>query len=309
MMFEFTEEEAFSFADAVLEKGKESGTVSNLQYLIAAKEYGSIVVFAERSIEIRMLAQLTEISLWVACGTCVVLLIFSFFLSKWAVRPVQTAFKKQRQFIADASHELKTPLTIIGANIDVLENDMGENTRLAHIRAQCERMGSLIHHLLLLAKADEGSAQMMMVEFDLSKTLRNTALEFESRAFEEGKELHEEIMDNVQYTGDEGQVRQLASILIDNAIRYSDSPGRIEVSLGRENGKILFSVYNTGSGIPAAERERVFDRFYRSDDSRSRETGGYGLGLSIARTIAKAHRGKITITGKAGEWVRFLVYL
>jgi len=148
-----------------------------------------------------------------------------------------------------------------------------------------------------------------MTQFNLSKAVLGTTLEFESHAFEEGRSLSYEVAENILYTGDETQLRQLAAILIDNAIKHSDRGGRVEVSLKLVGSHPLLTVYNTGAGIPEGEREQIFDRFYRSDASRSRETGGYGLGLAIARSIVEAHKGKISVDSATGQWVKFIISL
>jgi signal transduction histidine kinase len=170
-------------------------------------------------------------------------------------------------------------------------------------------MAGLLRDLLSLAKTDEGGANIVMSEFSLSGALLNTVLEFESRAFEEKREYAYEIGENIRYTGDEKQIRQLAGILIDNAIRYSDANGKVKVTLRAENGRARFSVYNTGGGVPDAQKNKIFERFYRADESRSRDTGGYGVGLSIAKAIADAHKGRIAVSGEYGKWVRFDVML
>ncbi|MDR2505754.1 MAG: HAMP domain-containing histidine kinase [Oscillospiraceae bacterium] len=322
MMFDFTESDALSLAKDALNRYQTNGVIDNYQYLVSPKAYGNIIVFAERSIEERILSRLVTISSWVALGTFAALFVFSLLLSKWVVKPIADAFDKQRRFISDAGHELKTPLTILNANADVLANEVGQNGRIENIKLQSERMNHLIQSLLTLAKADEGNAQVVFNEFDLSKTILNTALEFECRAFEEGKRYETAIDEHISYTGDQRQIRQLASILTDNALKYSNENGQVKISLfildeakrglcnvKAENGKRVFSVYNTGEGIAEKERPKVFERFYRSDDSRARESGGYGLGLSIAKAIADAHKARIAVDGKAGEWVRFTVVM
>ncbi len=198
-------------------------------------------------------------------------------------------------------------MTIIGANVDILENETGPNTRMRHIKDQTDRMNLLIRDLLTLAKADEHNAAMVVNAFNLSKAIENTTLEFESSAFESKKHLVFDVEDGITYTGNEPQIRQLLSILIDNAIKHSNEQGEIKVTLNRHNESVLLSVYNTGPGVLAEEKDKIFDRFYRSDDSRSRKTGGYGLGLSIAQSIVTAHKAKIAVTGKAGEWIVFTV--
>jgi signal transduction histidine kinase len=309
MMFDFTNSEALDLAKNALGRSQEKGTIDHFQYLVARKDYGHIIVFAERSIEALMLSRLAAISGWVALGTFSALLVFSLLLSKWAVKPIAAAFDKQRRFISDASHELKTPLAILNANAGVLENEVGANRSLESIKAQSERMKRLIQSLLTLAKADEGNAQTVFSEFDLSKTVLNAALEFESRAFEERTRYEVFVEEEIAYSGDPQQIRQLAAILIDNALKYSGENGQVKVALKKESGKRVFFVYNTGVGVQDQERALIFERFYRSDESRARETGGYGLGLSIAKAIADAHKGKIVVDGKAGEWVSFSVVL
>ncbi len=309
MMFGFTQEEAVSYSEAVLLSGKERGSYDDYQYLVAEKDYGKIVVFVENSRELKILDELIFISMIVTAVTCVLLLGFSVLLSKWVVKPVKATFAKQRQFVSDASHELKTPLTIISANVDVLENEIGENIRLQQIRDQADRMTRLVHDLLALARADEGANQLVATEFDLSRAVLSTLLAFESQAFEDGKSLDFNVAEGLRYTGGEPQIKQLVAILIDNAIKHSGKGDEIKVTLRRENEKTVLEIYNTGAGIPEQEKDRIFERFYRSDASRSTKTGGYGLGLAIAKSLVELHKGKISVSGKEGAWTCFTVTL
>ena len=330
MMYDFSMEDALEYTNTAIASGREKGKIGNFSFMTAKKEYGTILVFAERSVEIQLLDHMTQTSLWVAGIAGLILACLSAFLSKIIVSPVRNAFDKQRRFISDASHELKTPLTIISANADVLENEIGANQRLSQIRLQTNRLGGLIHDMLSLARTDEGQTGIVRSEFNLSGLILNTTLEFESRAFESSKRYSCDIMPGLSYSGDEKQIKQLMSILIDNAIRYSNIGGLIHVSLGvagtqmstagthtkiaSTRGKFggdhrCISVFNTGAGIPAEEEQKIFERYYRADESRARETGGYGLGLSIAKAITQAHKGKISVTGNQGEWIRFDVIL
>ncbi|RVU55720.1 sensor histidine kinase [Anaerosphaera multitolerans] len=302
-------EDAKSYLEDALTKNKKQGFIDNFQYLIADKDYGKMIIFAEKSIETQLLNQLMDVSLKVAIFSLAIFFILSIYLSNWAIKPVKTAFENQKQFISDASHELKTPLTIISTNVDVLENEIGKNKRLEDIKSQTNRMNLLIKELLSLAKTDEGKADLEFKNFNVSQAILNSSLEFESRAFEEGKNLEIEVKENIFYKGNEDKIKQLCSILIDNAIKHSQDNGDIKVRFKKESSKLHFSVYNTGTGIPESEREKVFERFYRSDSSRSRDTGGYGLGLSIAKSIVEIHRGKIYITGEYGSWIQFNVIL
>ena len=311
MMFDFTDDDAIEYAQTALSRRASKGTLdSSFRYAVADKDYGTIVVFAERSIETLMLERLNQVSLWVAGATSVLLLIVTYVISNWAVSPVKDAFEKQRRFISDAGHELKTPLAILGANIDLLGGGRGENVFAENIRTQADRMRHLINDLLTLAMADECVGMAALCKFDLSQTVMRAALEFESRAFENGKNYEINIKESIYYTGDPERIKQLASILIDNAITHSEANGKIAVSLGmNDNDRPVLSVYNTGRGIAESERGKVFERFYRSDASRSRETGNFGLGLAIAKTIADAHKGAIAVDGQEGEWIRFTVKL
>jgi signal transduction histidine kinase len=309
MMFDFSENDATEYINEALASNNNTGTIGSFSYLIEDKHYGRIAVFAERSVEMGMLSRLTETSLIVAGISCVLLLGLSFLLSKWMVKPVESAFNKQRRFISDANHELKTPLTIISANVDVMQNEIGYNPRFEPIRTQLARMNKLIHNLLILSKTEEADFYIVHRQFDLSKTVLNTVLELESLAFEEGKDYEYEIIDGISFTGDEDKFKQLLTILIDNAIKHSDADAKIRIILKEKSGKPHLSVYNSGTGIPDAERGKIFDRFYRCDDSRTRETGGYGLGLSVAKAVVDAHKGKIRVIGEYGKWVEFIVVL
>lgn len=294
---------------ATLQQNKQSGTIDDYQFYIADKAYGKIIIYTGRGATVELLSDLVTNSLVIAGISCIVLLVISVLLARWAVRPVKDAFEKQRQFISDAGHELKTPLTVIMTNMDILKNDIGENTEIAFVEDQAGRMNTLIHDMLSLAKTDEGAQAVRHAEFDLSSAVRNTVLGFESAAFEAGRKMSYDIQENIRYTGDELQIRNVVSIFTDNAVKHSNSGGEIKIHLKRDGAKIKLSFYNTGAGVKEAERERIFERFYRSDESRSRETGGYGLGLAIAKSVIQQHGGKIHVDGMAGEWVRFTVRL
>jgi signal transduction histidine kinase len=309
MMFDFSESEAQEYITGALESNKAGSQIGFFYYQIQEKSYGKIVVFAERRVEMDILSRLTSSSAAVAGISCVFLFLLSILLSRWMVAPVKAAFEKQRRFISDANHELKTPLTIISANLDVLQKEVGDNERFGHIRTQTTRMNNLIQNLLTLSKTESADDGVVYSRFDLSKAALSTALEFESLAFEEGREYEYDIQKDIFYTGDEEKLKSLLTILIDNAIRHSGKGNRIKVSLKSESSKTRLSVYNTGAGISDSERDKVFDRFYRSDSSRARETGGYGLGLSIAKSIVDAHKGRIKAVGEYGKWVEFLVTL
>lgn len=304
-MLELPQDEAERYVHAILEKASAEGFIEDLQYYVAEKPYGRMIALAERGAELGMLARLTRVSLWSAGFGGVLLLFFVILVSDWAVRPVKLTLDKQKAFISDASHELKTPLTIIQTSADVLENSIGPVRWLLTIRAQALRMSVLVKDLLTLARTEAGEIEKPHARLNMSQAALNATLEFESLAYEAKKTLRHDIAPNVFFSGVEDDIARLFSILIDNAIVHSRENAEITVKLAQKGRNICFSVYNTGNDVPDADLQRLFERFYRSDSSRSRDTGGYGLGLSIAHAIAAGHRGKIQVTGEQGKWILF----
>lgn len=304
-----TAEDAASYAQTALQAGSQGGTADGYQFLIGQKEYGTIVALAQRDVETNMLRQLTTISAAAVIGGVLVFLILVLILSKWAVRPVKTAFDKQRQFISNAGHELKTPITIIAANTDVLHREIGDNKWLSYIQNQNDRMAALVNDLLTLARTDESGQKPQLERFNLSGACLDCALEFESIAYEGGKTFLTDIQPDILINGNGPMMKQLLYILIDNALKHSDQNGEIRVSLKRMGSKAVLEVFNTGEGVPPEELNKIFERFYRSDSSRSRETGGYGLGLAIGKSIVELHKGKISVQSEQGKWTRFIIIL
>ena len=236
-----------------------------------------------------------------------VLSVLAYFLSKKSIQPIREAFDKQKQFVSDASHELKTPLTVISTNADVLEGEIGDNKWLNYIKSQTDRMSVLVNDLLNLTRLENSNNELERRYFNLSKAIANTALPFECQAFESNKKFEVNIEDNIMLNGSEKHIKQMAAIFIDNALKYSNDGGTIQVTLKRSGERKLFSVYNTGQGIKETDTEKIFERFYRSDESRNRATGGYGLGLAIAKSVADKHKFKIHVLNQPGKSVCFIV--
>ncbi len=235
--------------------------------------------------------------------TLIFLGIFYFILALlvWALahkvfQPIEDSLYNQRKFIADASHELKTPVAVISANADVLA--AGEkNKYLDSIKTQTKRLNFLVNDMLTLARLDEKSLALVKENFSLSDVVTEAVLPFDAVAFEHGKILLSEIEKNVAYYGDRENVKKIINILLDNAVKYAANGGTIKVTLSKNT----LTVSNSGSDILDADSNRVFERFYRGELSRSRETGGSGLGLSIAKSIADANKWTITAKSRYGE--------
>lgn len=304
---DMTEEVAQQYIDEILSQKSDTGMANNYQFCTEKKANGTLLVFTDKSAEIDMMKKLKRTTVIVGLISIILLSAASYYLSGIIVRPIQEAFDKQKQFISDASHELKTPLTVISANADVLEGEIGENKWLNYIQDQADRMNVLVNDLLNLTRLENKTSNFVPAEFDLSKAVENTALPFECRAFETGKNFVLNIEEGIRITGSEQHIKQMAAIFIDNALKYSKENGTVRVSLTNEGGKVKFSVYNTGTGLKESEKEKVFERFYRSDASRNRATGGYGLGLAIARSIIDRHKFKLTVDNAEGKSVCFIV--
>lgn len=239
----------------------------------------------------------------------------SVLIARWTTNPIEKSWTKQREFVADASHELKTPLTVIDANIDVVLNNKDKTIEsqdkwLRNIKEETSSMSALVNDLLNIAKSDAGKTKFEPCEFNLSDTVENLVLGFELIAFEKGKTLSSDIAENINYVGDKDSIKQLIKILLDNAVKYSAEHGNIFVELKKtEKHKIYLVVSNDGELIGEEDRKRIFERFYRTDKSRARVTGGSGLGLSIAKDIVEQHKGTIKAEIIDNKYNSFVVTL
>lgn len=226
--------------------------------------------------------------------------VISVFFSRWALRPVAAAWDQQRRFVADASHDLKTPLTVILANTSILlehpERSIASQSQwVESTQHEAEGMQELVGDLLLLAQIDEGTVKPTFDDVDLTDLVEGELLQFESVAFEQSIQLDATLEERVLVRGNATRLRRLVGTLLDNACKYADNGGQVDVSLRRATHSIELSVHNTGPAIPADDLPHVFDRFYRADKARTRDDSGYGLGLAIAHAIAQEHGGDLTV--------------
>lgn len=287
-------EEAMEIALELLESGSTSGSYGSYKYRVTEKSYGKLIIFVDRSSQLQTLSAYLIWSCSIGVVSLLIVFILVSLLSRRAIKPVIENMEKQKQFITDAGHEIKTPLAIISANADVLELDTGKSEWIDSIRNQTKRLNSLVKSLLELSKVDEGKATMNMCMFSISDIIEHTVEDFQPIAKKLDKNLVSEITPKLSIKGDCESIARLAGILIDNALKYSDENGTITVTLTHNNKGTILAVKNTGCTLKQNELSRLFDRFYRADSSRSRETGGYGIGLSLAKAIVEAHKGKIS---------------
>lgn len=297
-------------AQNVLDTGKNFGYYGNYAFMITDKVYGKMICLTDASNVLQHNHNLVLTTIIIGASSVLLFFLLAVALSFWLVRPVRETFDKQKLFISNASHELKTPIAVISANADVLEAEIGENKWLSYIKNDSVRMSELVNELLTLARLDDKTdISATKTEFNLSDAVLQTALPFESRMFEMGKKYEVNVQPDIIYNGDESAVKHIVSILIDNAVKYSDEKGEIRVSLFTRQNKKIIEVFNTGKGIPSDKLEKVFERFYREDEARNSKSGGYGLGLSIAREIAHKHGGTLTASGEYEKWVCFTATL
>lgn len=302
-------EEAQGYADSIMNSGKSSGYKNIYKYAVVKQAGGYMIIFLDCRDQINNAEKLLVISLGVAGATLILVFILVTVFSRRAIKPIIESTEKQKQFITDAGHEIKTPIAIISANTDVLELMGGESEWISSIRNQITRLDKLVKNLLLLSKMEEGDIKLVFSEFDISKTVNETAGPFATMAEMQNKEFIMDVQPGLKMHGDESSIQQLISTLADNAVKYSNEGGTIKVILSSAKKGIKLEVYNTTDQIQTDNLERLFDRFYRADSSRARETGGYGIGLSIAQSIVGAHHGRISVKSEDGISIRFTVMI
>ncbi len=306
----YTDEEAEEIMNGILAKEKSEGMYGWLQFCSAQKGYGTLLVITDKTSDQGILNNLFRTTVIIGTIMLLVLLAILIVLSHFITEPVQQAFKRQKQFVSDAGHELKTPIAVLTTNADILQDEIGENKWLVYMQEQIGRMNQLVGDLLRLARMDNATQEYNFADFDLSMAVAATTLPFESSAFEQHKSLEMDVQPGVHYRGSEQHIRQLCAIFIDNALKYSNDNGLIKVTLLQRGDHQILEFYNTGCEISQAETEKIFERFYRGDKARSSsKQSGYGLGLAIAKSIMDVHKIKFQVTCEQGKWIRFLLTL
>lgn len=303
---------AFNYAAKIYNTDPGFGLIDNYRYYYTVSSTGkAMIVFIDMTRDLAQVTALATISVFVNIITITALVILVYWLSKKAMKPVATSIEKQKQFITDASHELKTPLAIISANAEVLEMCDGENEWLTSIKNQTIRMNHLVKKLVELSKLNEMSDKDNHTLFNISSAFLDTAANFETSAAVANKNLSYSAANDLEYYGDEGEIRQLITILCDNALKYTDECGHINLSLYKSGKNIIIESFNTCEYIDPNTVSHLFDRFYRGDSSRAREekVGGYGIGLSIAQAIVHRHGGKIKVSTTGTTGITFKVTL
>ena len=287
-----------------------SGSSGGFRYYKEEKPYGYFVVLANNDLGFskNVGRHLLRVSLSVSLPVLLFLFCISILLSRYAISPAANALKRQKQFISDAGHELKTPLSTIAVNAAVLASELGPNKYMDCIQYETQRMDVLVRQLLDVACLDDAEPVERREVFSLSEVVYQATLPFESLAFEQDIRYTTDIQENCSFCGDPERIRQVAGILLDNAFKYCRSGGEVSLQLRQEGRHLVLEVYNTGPGIAPEDLPHIFERFYRCDKART-GNGSYGLGLAIARAAVEAAGGKISVESEYGHWSRFRVTL
>ena len=296
------ESQAVADAKAVADSDNEKGFFEQFRYIKTNDGQGTLITFLDCGRKLDAYHNFLLISIVMAsAGFFIVFFVIVFFSGKF-IQPIAESYEKQKRFITDAGHEIKTPLTIINANTDLLEMDIGENEYVDEIRQQAKRLTGLTNDLVSLARMEESDRTMPMIEFPLSEVVQDAAASFKAPAQAQNKQFNCNIKPMLSMNGNEEAISRLVLLLLDNALKYSPEGGVISLDLARQGKHLLLSVCNTvAEEINSEQLSHVFDRFYRSDPSRNSQTGGHGIGLSIAKAIVTAHGGKITAQVKGGD--------
>lgn len=307
-----SESKAQEYAQNLFAKGKSEGFINNYKYRVI---YGTnsdfkaftMYIFLDCEREMNTFESFLFASIAISLTGILLVFLLVVIFSRIIVKPVAESYEKQKRFITDASHELKTPLTVIDANTEVLEMEQGENEWTESIHNQTRRLAQLTEKLVFLSRMDEESTHLTMLVFSLSDAVEEAAHPFSAVAAAQQKSFQCSIEPNLTYCGDEASLRQLVSLLLDNAMKYSTENGEIRLTLSSSGKNRILTVWNTADGLTPGKQDILFERFYRPDNSRNLTTGGHGIGLSVVKAIVTAHKGRITAKSEDGKSIAFTV--
>lgn len=295
------EESVMEYISAALKSSSDQGFIGNFRFSKSADENGLRIIFLDCGRKLDQFRSFLRISVIVGLCGCLVVFLAFVFTAGIIVAPIAESYEKQKRFISDAGHEIKTPLTIINANVDLLELD-GEKEELTEIREQTVRLTGLTNDLIMLSKMEEAEHTIQKIDFPLSDLVSETAASFRAPATSRGLNFDADIAQGVSMNGAPDAIRRLISVLLENAVKYAPENGSVKLCMISQKKQSIISVENdTAERIAENDLAHIFDRFYRADASRNSSTGGHGIGLSIAKAIVEAHGGSISASSKTGN--------
>lgn len=299
---ETTDKDILSMTQKLQKSGKRFGSIDDYIYLVRILKSGNTVyIFVNNKEALQNSKQFFIVSIFIFLLSVIVFTIISYYLSRWMIKPSEKAIKNQKIFVANISHDLKTPITIIRANADLIENEVKNKKSIKYIQQETEKLNHLVNEMLTLTRIDNTISKENFKSFNFGDSLFDVVLPFESIAYEKGIRFNINIDEVTDYFGDENNIQKLAEILIDNAMSYTAKGGIVDIDAYENSKAVTLSVTNTGEPISDEKKVEIFDRFYRESKSREKTGNHYGLGLSIANTIVKKHNGKITVESKNGK--------
>ena len=304
-------EEAIQYVKQIYHKQDGTGNLGRFKYMVmpTVGKLGKTYLFLDVTKQISSVWQVMFLSLGIGILCWIFMLFLTVLLSKKAIKPIAVNMERQKQFVTDAGHEIKTPLAIIMANTDALELHYGENKYSKNIRSQILRLKDLTQDLLSLAKMEESVEKKIIENFSLTDLTEECISQFEESILAKEITLYKNIQSNLIMNSDKDKVQRLILVLLDNATKYTPQKGRIEVYLFQENKQINYVVSNTAENLDKLDTEKIFDRFYRADDARNQKSGGYGIGLSVAKAIIQSLKGSITVQKQGENKLIFVVKL
>lgn len=304
-----SEQEAIRYANKAYQAAAQEGRIDIYKYTKTPKSYGELIVFVDYSRELDNSRDFLMFSIVVASVSLFLIFIPVLFFSRLVFKPVAESYQKQKQFITDAGHEIKTPLAIIGTNAEVIEIESGQSEWISNIKSQIARLSELTEDLIGLARMDEVGYQLEIQDLSLSDLAQNNIAPYQPIMEAANKQLKLVIEEGVQYRGNRKALSKLITLLMDNMVKYTNVGGRAKIQLSRVNGRPTIVFYNTVEQIQSGKLDILFERFYRLDDSRASQTGGHGLGLAIAKSLVKAHKGKIQARSEDGKSLTITIQL
>lgn len=301
-------QEAQEYAGAVLARGQETGFIDGYKFLHTTINGTDSIIFVDAAKDVDILIRFVTTNSLLSLVALLLVAVISYFLSAIAIKPIIEVYDKQKKFITNASHEIKTPLTVISANLDIIEMGAGESKWTKNSKEQVGRLTELVNRLVALARMEE-TDNLVRESFDLSQLCEMVSESYQGLAINSQKHFVAEIQTDVFYTGNEQALSQLCYILLDNAFKYSVENGEIHFSLVRKHDKVSLTVTNAVEQLEIGKHNEFFDRFYRKDESRNSATGGFGIGLALAKSIVEKHKGKITAKSNDGKAITVEVIL
>lgn len=299
---ETADKDILSMTQELQKSEKRFGSIDDYIYVVRTLRSGNTVyIFVDNKEALQNSKQFFIVSIFIFLLSVIAFTIISYYLSRWMIKPSEKAIKNQKIFVANISHDLKTPITIIRANADLIENEVKNKKSIKYIQQETEKLNHLVNEMLTLTRIDNTISKENFKSFNFGDSLFDVVLSFESIAYEKGIRFNINIDEVTDYFGDESNIQKLAEILIDNAMSYTAKGGIVDVDAYENSKAVTLSVTNTGEPISDEKKVEIFDRFYRASKSRESTGNHYGLGLSIANTIVKKHNGKISIESKNGK--------